>query len=218
MKQQQADADRERRDAAEWSKGAKDNSKKEEEERKRQEKLAKQREKAELEAAESREVDAIRRVKPSPTAKGKAAAPARGAEKKAAQREASLDSFSSSEITDEFAARGLDDALKLMDNLDVSGAAATSSSAAPDRHPERRVKAAYNSFEERELPIMKKENPYLRHTQIKEMLWKAWLKSPENPMNQLHGKYDLTSEEMRDVAAQHRDLELDAFRVGAGGN
>ncbi len=53
-----------------------------------------------------------------------------------------------------------------------------------DMHPEKRQKAAYAAFEEKELPRMKKENPNMRQSQIKQMLRKDWMKSPENPMNQ----------------------------------
>lgn len=52
-----------------------------------------------------------------------------------------------------------------------------------DRHPEKRMKAAYNAFEERELPRLKKENPNMRLSQLKQLLKKDWMKSPENPMN-----------------------------------
>lgn len=53
-----------------------------------------------------------------------------------------------------------------------------------DKHPEKRMKAAYSSFEEVNLPRLKIENPSLRHTQLKQILFKEWQKSPENPMNQ----------------------------------
>lgn len=46
------------------------------------------------------------------------------------------------------------------------------------------MKAAYNAFEEVQLPILKKQNPTLRLSQIKQMLKKEWMKSPENPLNQ----------------------------------
>ena len=55
-----------------------------------------------------------------------------------------------------------------------------------DRHPERRVKAAFAAYEEKNLPILKAENPNMRLSQIKHMLKKDWMKSPENPMNQRH--------------------------------
>ena len=53
-----------------------------------------------------------------------------------------------------------------------------------DRHPEKRLKAAYLEFEARELPILKAEYPNMRLSQLKQMLWKEWQKSPDNPMNQ----------------------------------
>lgn len=53
-----------------------------------------------------------------------------------------------------------------------------------DRHPERRLKAAYTAFEEKHLPRLKAENSNLRLSQLKQMLKKDWLKSPENPLNQ----------------------------------
>ncbi len=53
-----------------------------------------------------------------------------------------------------------------------------------DRHPERRLKAAYNAFEELNLPRLKLENPNLRLSQLKQLLKKDWMKSPENPLNQ----------------------------------
>lgn len=73
--------------------------------------------------------------------------------------------------------RSLDEALEA---LSVS----QTSSTKPDRHPEKRVKAAYLTWEEARLPSLKEENPTLKHSQLKELLWKEWQKSPENPLNQ----------------------------------
>lgn len=53
-----------------------------------------------------------------------------------------------------------------------------------DRHPERRLKAAFAAFEEINLPRLKNEHPNLRLSQLKQMLKKEWMKSPENPLNQ----------------------------------
>ena len=53
-----------------------------------------------------------------------------------------------------------------------------------DKHPEKRMKAAYTAFEEENLPRLKAENPNLRLSQLKQMLRKEWMKSPSNPMNQ----------------------------------
>ena len=53
-----------------------------------------------------------------------------------------------------------------------------------DKHPEKRVKAAFTEYEQRNLPILKQENPNLRLSQLKQMLKKDWMKSPDNPLNQ----------------------------------
>nr|BAN20566.1 conserved hypothetical protein [Riptortus pedestris] len=56
---------------------------------------------------------------------------------------------------------------------------------AEDKHPERRMKAAFAAFEERNMPRIKEENPTLRLSQLKQILKKEWMKSPENPFNQI---------------------------------
>jgi len=53
-----------------------------------------------------------------------------------------------------------------------------------DLHPEKRVRAAYQNYEERRLPQLKAENPQLRLTQLRQMMKKDWNKSPDNPLNQ----------------------------------
>lgn len=73
-------------------------------------------------------------------------------------------------------ARSVEEALekmKVADNLPV------------DRHPERRLKASFKAFEEAELPRLKEEKPGLTHNQYKDMIWKLWKKSPDNPLNQI---------------------------------
>ena len=52
-----------------------------------------------------------------------------------------------------------------------------------DKHPEKRMKAAYEEFENVRLPQLKAENPNLRLSQLKQMLRKEWMKSPDNPLN-----------------------------------
>ncbi|KAI3446308.1 hypothetical protein Pfo_002973 [Paulownia fortunei] len=54
-----------------------------------------------------------------------------------------------------------------------------------DKHPEKRLKASFKAFEEAELPKLKEEKPGLTHTQYKDMIWKLWKKSPDNPLNQI---------------------------------
>jgi len=45
------------------------------------------------------------------------------------------------------------------------------------------MKAAYTAFEEKNLPRLRKENPNMRLSQVKQLLHREWLKSPENPLN-----------------------------------
>ena len=75
------------------------------------------------------------------------------------------------------------------ETVDEAIAALSVSQPAVDRHPERRMKATYAAFEERELPHLKEENPNLRMSQLKQLLRKQWMKSPENPMNQPHTSF-----------------------------
>ncbi|XP_039494666.2 coiled-coil domain-containing protein 124 [Drosophila santomea] len=53
-----------------------------------------------------------------------------------------------------------------------------------DKHPEKRMRAAYKTFESNNLPRIKAENPSLRMSQWKQLLMKEWNKSPDNPFNQ----------------------------------
>ncbi|XP_077441291.1 coiled-coil domain-containing protein 124 [Vanacampus margaritifer] len=59
-----------------------------------------------------------------------------------------------------------------------------------DRHPERRMKAAFTSYEEANLPRLKIENPNMKLSQLKQLLKKEWMKSPENPLNQKFVAYN----------------------------
>lgn len=70
-------------------------------------------------------------------------------------------------------------------NIDEAIEVLTVSDKKVDIHPEKRLKAAYAAFEDRELPKLKSENPNLRLSQLKQLLKKEWMKSPDNPMNQL---------------------------------
>merc|ERR1712129_28259 len=51
-----------------------------------------------------------------------------------------------------------------------------------EKHPEKRMKAAYEEFGEERLPQLKEENPSLRLSQLKQMLFKEWQKHPKNPI------------------------------------
>lgn len=55
----------------------------------------------------------------------------------------------------------------------------------PDNHPEKRLRAAYLEFEEENLERLKKENPNMRLSQIRQLLKREWQKSPKNPLNKV---------------------------------
>lgn len=55
-----------------------------------------------------------------------------------------------------------------------------------DRHPEKRMKAAFRAYEDAELPIIKAQNPSLKLSQLKQIIFKNWQKSPENPLNRVN--------------------------------
>merc|ERR1719187_2205747 len=58
-----------------------------------------------------------------------------------------------------------------------------SNSPAVDKHPEKRMKAAYEDFEKQRLPELKMEYGNMRLSQLKQMLRKEWQKHPNNPLN-----------------------------------
>lgn len=47
------------------------------------------------------------------------------------------------------------------------------------------MKAAYTAYEDKRLAELKEENPTLRMSQLKQMIFKEWQKSPDNPLNQV---------------------------------
>ena len=55
---------------------------------------------------------------------------------------------------------------------------------AVDKHPEKRMKAAYEAFEKERLPQLKAEKSNMRLSQLKQMMKKEWMKHPDNPLNQ----------------------------------
>ena len=54
---------------------------------------------------------------------------------------------------------------------------------ADDKHPEKRMKAAFKGYEDRELPKLRAEFPTLRRSQLNELLFRNWSRSSENPLN-----------------------------------
>ena len=52
-----------------------------------------------------------------------------------------------------------------------------------DRNPQRRMKAAFAAYSEREMTRIRAERSALRRGQIQEMIFKSWQRAGENPMN-----------------------------------
>ncbi|KAJ3131520.1 hypothetical protein HK100_006292 [Physocladia obscura] len=205
-----AQAKKEADEAAEWNKGAKAN-KKEDEERKKVEVAAK---KAERDAILAAEETAFAKKKPTNATKSKAPATtslASMAQKMALGLSGGDSSDNAGTPIESYAASGIDAALDL---LELTTKKSPNASQAVEKHPERRMKSAWAQFEEREMPILKAENPTLRLSQLKQLLQKKWKKSPDNPMNgELVGAYDMTADEARETAAAKKEEALDKMRV-----
>ncbi|KAH3681139.1 hypothetical protein WICPIJ_007914 [Wickerhamomyces pijperi] len=186
-KAQEAQAKLEAEEADKWSEGAKGKNKKKEDEAAKKAEAA--RKKAERDALLKEEEDSL----PSkPSNKG------RGAAKVAAKRTGKIDDFLSDlPTTSHISASGIDDALEALTLTQKSGAVSDKDI---DRHPERRFKAAFAAFEERRLPEARKENPGLRLQQVKQLIFKEFEKSPENPFNQTTNlDFNATSEDVRNL-------------------
>lgn len=170
-------------------------AKKDEAEKKKQEAAAK---KAELKRLEEEEAAALSKPKSTKTAKvsekvtrhqldQQKAFEAKLKEQQlkekelAAKREVSEDSYgklveteNTNREEDVIEARSVEAALQALGVDDTPDA---------DKHPEKRVRVAWLAYCERELPVLKQDKPGLRQNQYKDMLWKQWQKSPENPIN-----------------------------------
>lgn len=169
--QEAADA-LEKEESSKWEQGSKKaNKKKEDEQLKKQEMARKKAERDSLLEAE----EASMPSKPQTSKQ-------RGAAKVAAKRTGKIDDFLDfNAAKPNFSASGIDNAIEAL-------TLATSKDGGIDhkdfdKHPERRVKAAYLEFEESRLPQLRKENPGLRLQQIKALLHKEFQKSPANPLN-----------------------------------
>lgn len=150
-----------------WSQGSKKGNKKKEDEAEKKREAAKK--KAEREALLKEEESSL----PSKPSK-------RGSDKIASKRANKIDSFLDFNEAPEVSASGIEGALEALSFTNKAGI----SDKDIDRHPERRVKAAFAAYEERRAPEIKAENPGLRQQQVKNLIFKEFQKSSENPMNQ----------------------------------
>jgi hypothetical protein len=205
-------AQKEAAEAAEWSKGAKGKAKKDEEAEK---KAAARARKEAAAAALEEEEKSIKSAKPAK------APPARGSAKQAAKKQDRLEGSFNADAKatgaglEHFVASNLDDAIDLLESANTPVSLSTGAAKdVLDKHPERRAKAAYAAYEEQHLPQMRKDNPSLRLTQVKEMLWKQWQKAPENPFNQAGIlEYNATKEEAIDKMEALRKQTEDRLRL-----
>lgn len=76
-------------------------------------------------------------------------------------------------MADVHVASTVDEAIQVLDSKETD----------EDRHPEKRMKAAYKAYEEEQLPVLKATNPSLKLSQLKQIIFKNWQKAPENPLN-----------------------------------
>ncbi|WIA13256.1 hypothetical protein OEZ85_006844 [Tetradesmus obliquus] len=185
------------REAGEGAK-TKAQAKRDDEERKRQEAAAR---KAELKRLQEQEEAALAKPKTTPKANRvsgpkvthheldklrESEAAAKEAEQKeramAAKREVSSQSYSrmlevenTNRLEDAVDARSMEQAIDALSSLGVV------ETPPADKHPEKRMRAAWKAFEEHNLPLLRMEKPNLKQAQYKDMLWKMWQKSPDNP-------------------------------------
>ena len=86
------------------------------------------------------------------------------------------------ETTSTLSASNIEDAIGA---LELSNKSVASRASDIDRHPERRFKAALLAYEERRLPELREEHKGLRLQQYKELIFKEFQKSDQNPKNQV---------------------------------
>ncbi|TFK45617.1 DUF1014-domain-containing protein, partial [Heliocybe sulcata] len=114
------------------------------------------------------------------------------------------------EEPESFSATGLDNALDLLDvvTAKMDKASVGSRAGQLEQHPERRFKAAFEAYKERELPSLRSEHPGLRLQQYQDLLYKQFQKSPENPFNQVTIGYDASKEDKVE-ALKRRNTEIE---------
>jgi len=91
--------------------------------------------------------------------------------------EAEQDALDKQQYSEVIKATGINEALE---KLDVK----------TDKHPEKRMKAAFGEYVEQQLPLIKRESPSLKRSQLMEIIKKNWKKAPENPFNQTYVGYN----------------------------
>uniref|UniRef100_A0A7S0HC27 HMG box domain-containing protein n=1 Tax=Hanusia phi TaxID=3032 RepID=A0A7S0HC27_9CRYP len=188
-----AEAEDARAQAAEdayWSHGSKDSSKHSTAEEKRLAELRRKEERKKLEEEESASLSNKKSTQPAKVTQAQIAQnlmfmpPKKEKKKQEPEIERNINHLRMEESRmlaekgiERKEASGVDAATDLLTNLSTEDEKG-------DAHPERRRKAAFKAYEEREIPRIRADNPGLKLSQIKEIIFKNWQKSPENPMNQ----------------------------------
>lgn len=98
-------------------------------------------------------------------------------------------------------ASGINNALEA---LEITG----DNKAKIDRHPERRVNAAFKTYWKSMEEKLTAEGFFKlqgnNKLKTRDKAWGEFLKSPENPLNQVHGTYDMTQEDIAEIRAQEK--------------
>ncbi|PWN93754.1 DUF1014-domain-containing protein [Acaromyces ingoldii] len=185
----EAAAKAEAEEASKWDKGAKGKGAADAKAEKAAEAAKKKAEKAALLAEEEANLP-DKPVKKAPT--GKKANAERKAESKAPAGPTGID-----DALQSLSASNIDDALDALSiaTEKTDKASQGTKAAQLERHPERRFKAAFEAFKEREMDRIKQERPGMRSQQYHDALYKEFQKHPDNPFNQLTVAYDATKEE-----------------------
>lgn len=201
-KQEQAVIEREKKEADKWTdkdvKGGK--AKQEDKEEKRKADLARKAENARLLAEEEAAASSKPKAAPKKKLASKDIKPAGPGAIAAGgglgEPPGPKDEEPANEV-ESYAATGIDNALDLLEvvTAKMDKASIGQQAAAIETHPERRFKGALEAYQERELPNIRQEHPGLRLQQYKELLYKQFQKSPENPFNQVTISYDASKEE-----------------------
>ncbi|BEJ15059.1 hypothetical protein CspHIS471_0408260 [Cutaneotrichosporon sp. HIS471] len=116
---------------------------------------------------------------------------------------------------DELSATGIEGMLEALEvvNAKTSDQAMGSKAGEIERHPEKRYKAAFAAYVEREMPKLKEDHPGLRQNQMREVLHKQFQKAPENPFNQVSVAYNASKDDRLDTLKKTMKAREDKYRV-----
>lgn len=125
----------------------------------------------------------------------------RGSEKISAKRTAKVESFKNSEKSNiTYSALGIDESLEVLSLLQDN-----QSNLKFDRHPEKRVKAAYLEYEKKRLAELLDEKSPLNFSQKITLIRKEFKKSSLNALNsEMNVKYNATNDDINTLKEELR--------------